>query len=338
MKRLLFVLAACGSATPAVQAPAPAPGAPAGPVDVAWDQLVGPIKEVNVTAADATLVPKAKAVVAGEVGKQLDRTQLREVTSKLFALPGVSDVLVRGIQQPDGITLAIELTQQPTVHAITASPGVALPGQVAAANGLPLDPVLLDSIARELRAKYLANGYVDAQVRWSTKPVGNQVDVSIDVAPGTAIIVDKVDFKGNAHAKSDELAKAIVADIGKGTPFTSEHLEKAKLELTAYYFDRGYVNVQVAAPAPAPTIVFDIKEGDQFRLGKLSIKDAKPADEKKWLALIGVKKGDIFSRSAMTTGMKKLQDATKAADITPLTKVDADKKTIDVEFELAKSP
>ena len=80
-------------------------------------------------------------------------------------------------------------------------------------------------------------------------------------------------------------------------------------------------------------MVFDIKEGDQFRVGKLSIKDAKPADEKKWLALLGVKKGDIFSRTAMTTGMQKLQDATKAADITPMTKVDAAKKTIDVEFD-----
>lgn len=336
MRKLLLVLAACGGSAPAPQAPAPKPAAPAGPVDVAWDQLVGPIRDVQVAAADATLVPKAKAVVAGEVGKELDRTQLREVTSKLFALPGVSDVLVRGIQHADGITLDIELTQQPTVHAITASAGVALPGQVVAANGLPLDPVLLDAVTRQLRDKYLDNGYVDAQVRWSTKPVGNQVDVSIDVTPGTAIVVDKVDFKGNAHAKSDELAKAIAGDIGKGTPFTSEHLEKAELELTAYYFDRGYVNVRVATPAPASTIVFDIQEGDQFRVGKLSIKDAKPADEKKWLALLGVKKGDIFSRTAMTNAMKKLQDATKAQDITPVTKVDADKKTIDVEFDLAK--
>jgi len=338
MRRFLLLLAACGSSAPPPQAPAPKPAAPAGPIDVAWDQLVGPIKDVQVTAADATLVPKAKAVVAGEVGKELDRTQLREVTSKLFALPGVSDVLVRGIQQPDGITLAIEITQQPTVHAITASAGVTLPGQVVAANGLPLDPVLLDSVARQLRDKYLDNGYVDAQVRWTTKPVGNQVDVSIDVTPGTAIIVDKVEFKGNTHVKSDELAKVVVGDLGKGMPFTFDHLHKARLDVTAYYFDRGYVNVQVSPSPPAPTISFDVQEGDQFRVGKLSIKDAKPADEKKWLASLGVKKGDIFSRAAMTAAMKKLQDATKAQDITPVTNVDAAKKTIDVEFDLAKSP
>ncbi len=336
---LLFVLAACGgSAAPAPQAPAPKPAAPAAPVDVAWDQLVGPIKDVSVKASDAALVSKAQGLLAGEVGKELDRTRLREATGKLFALGGVADVLVRGIQRADGISLEIEVTQQPTVHAITASPGITLPGQVAAANGLPLDPAMLDSLTRELRDKYLENGYVDAQVRWSTKPVGNQVDVTIDVSPGTAIVIDKVDFTGNAHAKSDELAKTIAANVAKGVPWRDDQVEHAELLLTGYYFDRGYVNVQVAAPRPSTNVTFEIKEGDQFRVGKLSIKDAKPAEEKKLLAALGVKKGDIFSRTAMTNAMKKLQDATKAVNITPQTKVDAAKKTIDVEFEIPRSP
>ncbi|MBV8758263.1 MAG: hypothetical protein JO257_13335 [Deltaproteobacteria bacterium] len=338
MKRFLLILAACGGAgapvAPAAKAPGPGSAPYVPPVDVAWDQLTGSITEVKVVTADATLTPKVQGVMAPVVGKPLDRTAVREAASKVFGLPGVKDVLVRGVQRQAGIELELELTLQPTVHAITASPGVTLPGQVVAANGLPLDPVLLDSLARELREKYLANGYVDAQVRWSTKPVGSQVDVSIDVTPGTAIVVDKVDFKGNAHAKSDELAKAIVADVAKGTPWNGDRVEHAELALTGYYFDHGYVNVQVVPPAPSTSVVFEIKEGDQFRVGKLSIKDAKPADEKKLLAALGVKKGDIFSRTAMTTGMKKLQDATKATDITPVTHVDAAKKTIDVEFEI----
>lgn len=340
MKKLLFVvLAACGGApAPAAQAPEAKPAAPAAPVDVAWDQLAGPIKDVEVKTADATLAAKGREVMASLVGKELDRTLVRETANKLFALPGVADVLVRGVQLADGIRLEIDVTPQPTVHAITASPGVTLPGQVVAANGLPLDPVLLDRITRELRDKYLDNGYVDAQARWSTKPVGNQVDVSIEVTPGTAIVVDKVAFQGNVHVKSDELAKAIAADVAKGVPWNSAKVEHAELALTGYYFDRGYVNVTVAPPAPSTSVTFEIKEGDQFRIGKLSIKDAKPADEKKLLALLGVKKGDIFSRAAMTNGMKKLQDATKSTDVTPVTKVDAAKKTIDVEFELPKAP
>jgi len=338
MKRFLFVLAACGGSAPPVAGPTAKPPAPAAaPVDVAWDQLTGPVKDVTVVASDATLVPKVKELLAGEVGKDLDRTRLREATTRVFALPGVGDVMVRGSQQPDGITLIIEITAQPTVHAITASPGVTLPSQAAAANGQPLDPVLLDTITRELRDQYLAKGYVDATARWSTKPAGSQVDVTIAVAAGTATVIQKIEFKGNAHVKTAELEKAIAGDVAVGSPWSDEHVERAQQQLMAFYYDRGYINVAVPPPAVSATVTFDIKEGDQFRVGKLSIKDAKPADEKKWLAAVGVKKGDVFSRSAMTTGMQKLKDATAAVDINPVTNIDTAKKTIDVVFEIQKS-
>lgn len=338
MKRLLFVLAACGGSAPPVVAPVTKPPATAPrPVDVAWDQLSGPVKDVSVTAADATLVPKVKELLAGQIGKDLDRTQLREATSQVFALPGVGDVLVRGTQRADGITLDVEITAQPTVHAITASPGVTLPGQVAAANGRPLDPVLLDQITRELREQYLAKGYVDATARWTTKPAGTQVDVSIEVVPGVATVIQQVDFSGNAHVKTADLEKTIAADMAPGSPWSDLHVERAQQQVMALYYDRGYINVAVTPPQPSSVATFDIKEGDQFRVGKLSIKDASPADQKKWLARLGVKKGDVFSRSAMTTGMQKLKDATAASDITPITNIDTAKKTIDISFELQKS-
>jgi outer membrane protein insertion porin family len=197
--------------------------------------------------------------------------------------------------------------------------------------------VLLDTITRELRDQYLAKGYVDATARWTTKPAGSQVDVTIDLVPGTATVIQKIAFEGNAHAKTAELEKVIAGDIAVGAPWSDPHVEHAQQDLMAFYYDRGYVNVAVTPPVTSATVAFDIKEGDQFRVGKLSIKDAKPADEKKWLAALGVKKGDVFSRSAMTTGMQKLKDATGAVDIDPITNIDAAKKTIDVVFQIQKS-
>jgi outer membrane protein assembly factor BamA len=340
IKRLLLVLAACGgSAPPPVVATIPQAGSAAAPIDVAWDQLTGKIVDVSVKASDATLVPKIKDLVAGELGKDLDRTRLREEINQAYALPGVADVLVRGTQRADGIAVELEVTAQPTVHAITAEPkDVALPGQIAAANGLPLDPALLDSVTRALRDQYLANGYTSATARWTTRPAGNQVDVTIAVTPGTATVIQKVEFTGNAHAKTAELEKTIALDVAPGMPWNDQRVARASLLISGYYFDRGYVNVQVTTPQPAATAAFAITEGDQFRVGKLSIKDAKPADEAKLLKLLGVKKGDIFSRSAMTLGMQKLQDATKSTNITPITNIDAAKKTIDVVFDIPKSP
>ena len=322
---------------PVAHAPPPPKAAPA-PVDVPWDKLEGPVKGVTVKAADATLAPKIQALLAGAIGKPLDRSALREQTSKVFALQGVSDVLVRGIQQDDGITLELDITPQPSVHALTAAQAdgtsVALPGQLAAAIGLPLDPVLLDTVAGELRDHFVGDGYPDAAARWTAKPAGSQVDVALVVTPGTRVVIDHVELAGNAHAKAADLVKAM--DLPPG-PWNQARVERAALQIDAYYYDHGYVNVSVATPAPSPAPKFTIKEGDQFKIGKLSIKDTPPADEKKWLVLLGVKKGDVFSRAAMTAGMQKLQDATKAADITPVTNLDPAKKTIDITFEVQKS-
>jgi outer membrane protein assembly factor BamA len=124
-------------------------------------------------------------------------------------------------------------------------------------------------------------------------------------------------------------------DLAPG-PWNQERVDHATVQLNSYYYDHGYVNVTVEPPAPSATPRFTIKEGDQYRIGALSIKDAKPADEKKYLAVLGVKKGDVFSRAAMTAGVQKLQQATNA-QVEPETKIDDKKKTIDIVFSLQKS-
>jgi outer membrane protein insertion porin family len=337
MKRLLVLLAACGGAAAPVAAPTKP--APKGPVaaDVAWDALEGPVMEVKVVAADATLVPKIQTLVAGVVGKPLDRAALREATSQAYALSGVGDIVVRGVQKDAGIALEVDVTPQPTVHAVSAQSAdganITLPGQVVAANGLPLDPQLLETLSGELREQFIGNGYPDASVRWTTKPVGNQVDVVVQVTPGTRIVIDHVAVAGNAHAKTADLVKAM--DLPAG-PWNQARVDRAALQLNSYYYDHGYVNVAVETPAPSATPTFTIKEGDQYRIGKLSFKDATPADQKKWLAMLGVKKGDVFSRASMTAGLQKLQTAT-GTEVEPETKLDEKTKTIDVEFQLQKS-
>jgi outer membrane protein assembly factor BamA len=332
-KRLLILLAACGGAATPVNAPSkPAPA----PVDVAWDALEGPVKEVTVNAADATLVAKIQPLVAGVAGKPLDRAALREALSHAFALPGVGDIVARGVQRDDGIQLELDVTPQPTVHQVRediSDAGVQLPAHVQAATGQPLEPARLDAQAAQLRDQLVVAGYPDASVRWTTKPAGNEVDVVVTVAPGPRIVIDHVVLAGNAHAKAAELLKAM--DLPPG-PWNQERVDRATVNLNSYYYDHGYVNVSVEPPAPSATPTFTIQEGDQFRIGKLSIKDAKPADEKKWLALLGVKKGDVFSRAAMTAGVQKLQDAT-SSEVEPETKLDDKKKTIDIVFALQKS-
>ena len=87
--------------------------------------------------------------------------------------------------------------------------------------------------------------------------------------------------------------------------------------------------------------MFTISEGDQFRVGKLDVTGVSAADAKKYLALVGVKSKDIFSRSAIVAGVQKITEAVHAngmttANVLPLTKLDTAKKTIDLTLEVTK--
>ncbi|HET9989083.1 MAG TPA: POTRA domain-containing protein [Kofleriaceae bacterium] len=346
MKRLALVaLAACGGGGATGDRPTlPPVTTPTGPApEVAWNQLEGAIKTVTVKSEDATEVAAAKQMLAAEVGKPLDRARLRGELAQVLGIKGVGDVSASAVQLADGVELVVTLAPARTLHALTAKEAggqdIALPGLLSTAAGLPLDPALLAKVVEELRAEYLAKGFTDVQVAWKDADTGsNQVDVSIEITPGKATTITTVEFKGNAHAKKTELLKAIEGTLVPSSPWNNDLVDRASLLVSAYYYDHGYINVAVDTPKPSggsSPATFAITEGDQFRVGKIDVKGVPDADAKKYLAMVTVKKGDVFSRKLMQDGILKIQTAAQT-QVEPVTNIDAKKKTIDVTLDLTK--
>jgi outer membrane protein insertion porin family len=346
MKRLLFLLAACGGPPTTVDLPALPTGsattAPP-PSEVAWSELDGNIKTVTVKSDDPTQVASVKQLLAGEIGKPLDRRRLRGELSQIVGSKGIADATASAIQLADGVELVIAVKPQPALHALTAhevgGADIPLLGQLATATGLPLDPTLLDQVVDGLRIDYLAKGFTAVSATWKqTDVAGHQVDVAIEVTPGKATTVTSVAMKGNKKLKQADLAKLVT--IAPSSPFISKAVDNAVDALVAYYQDHGFLNVTITAPAPTggPAVAtFAINEGDQFRLGKLEITGVPPEDAKKYLAMLAMKKGDVFSRSTIQKGIDKIHAAV-AKEVDPITHLDIVKKTIDLELAVAKSP
>ncbi|HEY3805706.1 MAG TPA: POTRA domain-containing protein [Kofleriaceae bacterium] len=352
MKRLIvaMLLAGCGSAPPPEpQIPPPSPDKKAAAASIVeWQKLVGSIKAIDVNSPDATLVPKVKDAMAGVVGKPLDRRELRGALTIVAQMSGVSDASVRGTQLADGIQLVVDITPQPTLHALVArevgGKELALAGQLTSAIGLPVDPQLLDTLGKQIYDDYTAKGYADASVAWKQTPAGSgAVDVAVEVTPGKLSTITAVDFKGNAHVKKADLLKALGTEFAANTPWTSNLVARGWSSLTNYYYDHGYVNVAVESPLPPGQpgpLVYAITEGDQFRVGKLDFPGVPAPDAKKYIGIIGVKQGQVFNRTAIAAGLKKVEESIQATGdkgfVLPKTTVDAKKKVIDLTFELQK--
>ncbi len=309
---------------------------------VDWTALVGPIRAVGITGATAPVRTAAHDILAAEVGASLDRARLRGELARVLALPGLADVAVTGAQRADGIALSVALSPEPILHAFAVRERGSPPDPALSASsivtGQPLDPSLLDTLTNALRDSYLERGYRNARATWTLAPAAaGQVDAAVELDPGQAFVIDAIEMKGNTRTPRAALVKALDSNVIVGGPWLDDHVERAKWLVLAYYYDHGFVmaHVDTEEPtAPHGKLVFDIREGSQYRIGTVTFPGVPAADAKRYLAISALHPHDVFSRTAMTDTSTRVRDAAHAATATPTTIVDEAHHLIDVRIEL----
>lgn len=348
---VLALVTACsgGDATkpttpkPAITPDAAAPVAPAQPFSGKWSELTGSIKTIRVTAPDSVRA-KVEAAVGGVKDKPIDPDKMRDTLAQVMQIPGVADVSAQAVQLADGVELVVEIVAQPMMKSLTAieTGGKTIPlGIGAIPNNSPLDPHRIQTLAASLRDRYLAIGHFEADVTWKRTDGAGGVDVVIEVKPGPQSTLGSIGFKGNTVAAATLTAK-VAKLLVVGEPLLEEKISTAAQMLSELYWDKGYANVKVSTPKPVAgknALVFQVTEGPQFRIGPVTIKGVPEADHAKYKKLFTVKQGDLFSRTAIADGRKKVVDAIVAtgypnAEAYPLTKVDVHAKTIALTLEI----
>ena len=159
-------------------------------------------------------------------------------------------------------------------------------------------------------------------------------------------VVSKVQFSGNATVSSDRLRTAIAEyplfdDAGAIVP---EVLERDLLLISAFYWDRGHVQVKVGAPVISPSrdaVTIPIEEGPVFTVGSVTVTGDLIGSARANLARVRVRPGVLFSRTRIANDRETLsnfyQDQGYAyVNVLPLTKVDLARKTIGLTFEITR--
>ena len=141
------------------------------------------------------------------------------------------------------------------------------------------------------------------------------------------IVVDDEDAVGHGGSRTYQFPGAGVFDV---------------FALNAVYFDHGMVRATVEFSRTGKELLFTVREGDVYKLGKLAFSGYALSDGDAFLKALESKKGTVFSRIAMQRDMKRITErASKEGarvNVTPMTDVDMDKKLINVTFELEKLP
>jgi len=218
-----------------------------------------------------------------------------------------------------------------------------------------LDQEGVRKTAKKIQEKYVEKGYFLAEVTPRIDPLpNNEVNVVFVVNEHAKVTVKEIRFVGNHAISTAELKSQMVTQeanffsflTSSGT-YREDAFQRDEFVLQGMYYDRGYLYVKLGKPTIelSPdrrfiSITLTVDEGEPYDVGELKISGKLLGEtQEQLLKLVSIRPGDRFSRSQLQRDMTVLSDVYKDkgyayANVSPLTSVEADKRIVNLEFEV----
>lgn len=348
---VIVALAACGGGQRPVDPEGTGNTAPATPLAPGkLEDLRGDVVAIEIEGLKYDEIREARRALTSAVGKPFELDRVTADLRSLYRRNGIADVHVEGRLVDGGVGLRFTVTVQPRINAIEVRGATALAADhliehMRIHRGDALDPVSVAQARVAMLDEYHQVGYANAAVTWEARPRESGHDVVFNVVEGPAVVVQKIDVRGNRAVATAEMLALIGKDGGPsvGGRYWAAGLERGLLNITARYYDLGYINVVVRSPATttgadgAVTIGLVIEEGDQFKLAAPTFEGTLIGTPRDYLKLLGVKAGDVFNRSKLNAGLERIRELHRSkgnasASIEPETEIDAAKKRIKLKI------
>ena len=296
------------------------------------------------------------------VGEAYSKDRLRDDVRAVWRMANFEDVKVEIAEAATGgVELTYVLVEKPIIHKI----------YVQGAEEVGLDKInevldirkeqILDAAKikrneEKIRDLYVEKGFYLAEVTSETKLITqNEVDVYFHCDEHAKVEVRQVRFLGNKVATEEELRGAIGTQEGGWLSFLTssgtyreDSFDRDILMLTAFYYDRGYINVKIGKPEIELSadkhylyITIPLEEGPVFSIGKLDFKGDLILPKEEYYKRIAVHSGETFNRSRLGADITRLNDLYKDkgyayVNITPATAISNDAKAVDLSFDIQR--
>ena len=295
-------------------------------------------------------------------GGVLDLAKVREDIRAMWKMGFFEDISVEADPTPDGkviLTFAVKEKSSIRKVLISGNKGVGL-DKINEVLDIKRDSILDVAKIKKNRDKihdlYVEKGYYLASVDYEIRPVNeSEVDVWYIVDEASKVEIRGVSFIGNKHVSDKELRSIIqtrkggpLSFLSDGGVFQQEVFERDLLLITAFYYDRGFINVKLGNPQIRLSrdkrymyVSIVIDEGPVFHIGKIHFKGDIIGKKADYYSRLSVAQGEVFNRSKVGQDIQRLNDFYKDkgyayVNVTPLTNVDMDKLTVDLTFEIEK--
>ena len=208
----------------------------------------------------------------------------------------------------------------------------------------------------KIKKLYGDDGYYLAEVEpVVTKSSPTDLTVTFRIVEGKKILIRTIHFDGNKNFSNRKLRGVMETQeqwflswLTNAGTYKEEVLKNDSALIADFYMNNGFINVKVGEPTvklaeakDALEVFVGITEGEQFRVGEIGFKGEMLESASDLRKKLKSEPGELFSRAILRTDIFTLTDvyADKGyafANVNPLTKADAEKKTVDLTFDMEK--
>lgn len=263
---------------------------------------------------------------------------------------------------PEGARLVIRVKEYPIVNVINFEGNKRLKDEdlaeiISSKQRRVYSPSVAEADAAAIAEAYRVRGRIAATVTPKLIRRGDsRVDLAFEITEGRVTEIERLSFVGN-RAFSDRRLRQVLETKQAGLlrtliqrdTYVAERLEVDKQLLRDFYLARGYVDVQVtdasaevARERDAVFVSFSVREGRQFRFGKISaVSEVDGVDAAEFEALSRVRPGVVYSPTVVDNTIARMENLALRKGLNfvrvdpRITRNDRD-GTLDVEFALVR--
>ena len=291
-------------------------------------------------------------------GDAFDPAVVEQDVKAIFRMGFFDDVQAE--LSPDGV-LTYAVKEKPYIREVKIQ-GAGQVGKEKIETALGVSPrTILDRTkisegVEKVRKLFNDQGYVNASVDFAVSvEANNQAVVTLDIVEGNRLLIKRVTFDGNKAFSSGDLRgligtkeEWIFSFLTNRGVLDRDMLTNDVAILSNHYNDHGYVDHKVDDPVlirgrDGLEVIFRIKEGPQYRVGKVEIGGELIEDGRKMLKSVKLTTGQIFRgsrlREDITTVSEMYSNKGFAfVQVDPVTKINPGDKNVDVALVITKGP
>ncbi|HPD60154.1 MAG TPA: outer membrane protein assembly factor BamA [Thermodesulfobacteriota bacterium] len=325
------------------------------------NKILGKVIVVDIGVKGNRLIEDAAILdqVKTKVGDVYSPETLQEDIRTIYKMGFFNDIKIDSTDEPAGKKIIFVVNENPEIAQIKIAGNKEInvsdiEKQIDIKPHTILDYNKAKANALKIKKFYEGKGYHNALVEYKTEEVSpEQAALVFQIVEHHTMKIKKIKITGNKKLKDSAIKsvmesreKNLLSFLTQAGTFKEEALKVDRDRIVAYYYDFGYLDVKVGEPEVTHDekwfyITIPVEEGDQYRVNDVKIGgdliETKPPLQKQ----IKVTKGEVFSRQKIQTDIGTITDAYGEfgyafVDITPLTKINADNKTVDLTYDISK--